>query len=78
MSITSPIPDLISGIAFTAAGASCFYCGEALTDPAVHWSGHSGEVYLHPACIFPLFVRLARDVHELDCPAYYRRLRGQS
>jgi hypothetical protein len=77
MSITSPIPDPISGVAFTGAGHDCFYCGRALSDPAIHWSGFTGDIYLHPACIFPLFIRLARDVHELDCPGYYQRLRAR-
>ena len=32
-------------------------------------------LYLHPRCVWALFVRLARDVHELENPAYYRRRR---
>lgn len=38
MSITSPVPDE-EGVAFTAVGESCFYCGEPTPDPAIHWMG---------------------------------------
>jgi hypothetical protein len=75
VSLTSPVPDPDTGIAFTAAGQPCFYCGHTLSDPAIHWMGHSTEIYVHPDCLFPLFVRLCRDRHELDAPDYYRRLR---
>lgn len=69
MSLTSPVPDPETGIAFTAVGQPCFSCEIMIvTDPAVHWSGATGSIYLHPACVFPLFVRLARDLRELKHP----------
>jgi hypothetical protein len=74
MSLTSPIPDA-GGTAYSAVGLSCFYCGEPLFDPAVYWMGHTGEIYLHPPCVLTLFVRLARDLHEIDCPIYYAAIR---
>jgi hypothetical protein len=76
VSLTSPVPDE-QGVAHTAIGKTCFYCGQALSDPAVFWMGHDAELYLHPACVTDLFVRLARDVHEIACPDYYRRLRAR-
>jgi hypothetical protein len=76
VSLTSPVPDG-QGVAHTSLGKDCFYCGRRLSDPSVFWMGHTGEVYLHPPCVFPLFVRLCRDMHELDAPEYYRRARGE-
>jgi hypothetical protein len=75
VSITSPIPDPGSGIAFTAVGQVCFYCGRPTSDPAIHWSGFDADIYLHRECVYPLFVRLGRDEHEAACPEYYRQLR---
>jgi hypothetical protein len=46
-----------------------------MSDPGVFWSGHTADVYLHPGCVHELFIRLARDLHELQAPAYYARLR---
>jgi hypothetical protein len=74
VSVTSPIPDE-NGIAHTALGQPCFYCYNPCTDPVVHWSGSTGAIYLHPACVSALFIRLGRDVHEAECPAYYRQVR---
>lgn len=54
----------------------CFYCDTPLTDPAVRWIGATGVITLHPRCVLDLFVRLARDVHETECPAHYARLRA--
>jgi hypothetical protein len=76
MSVTSPIPDPDTGIAFTATGKPCFYCHGELSDPAVSWAGATGDIYLHPACVPALFIRLARDVHEVECPDHYRRIRA--
>jgi hypothetical protein len=45
-------------------------------DPAITWCGFGGQMFLRPACVVPLFVRLCRDLHGLDCPSYYARLRG--
>ena len=73
MSLTSPVPNLETGIAHTAVGQPCFYCEVLIvTDPAVHWHGAIVSIYLHPACVFPLFIRLARDLHELERPDGYR------
>lgn len=71
--ITSPIPDPLSGIAFTAAGQQCFYCGERSIDPAIHWSGFTGEVYIHEACVVELAIRLFRDLHQLRLQRAGRR-----
>jgi hypothetical protein len=74
MSVTSPIPDE-QGVAYTAFGQPCFYCARSCSDPAVHWHGATGAIYLHPTCVLALFVRLARDVHESECPEHYRQVR---
>ena len=74
MSVTSPIPDE-NGIVHTALGRSCFVCASPCSDPAVHWHGSTGAIYLHPACVPALFTRLGRDVHETECPEYYRQVR---
>lgn len=78
MSLTSPVPDPDSGIAFTALGQKCFYCGCEVSDPAIHWIGFDAEIYLHDRCVDELFVRFSRDRHELRCPAYYTKLRARS
>ena len=76
--ITSPVPNK-HGIVVTATGQTCFYCGLAVTDPAIHWYGETGEtaeIYLHPKpCTVALVLRLLRDLHELENPTYYERLR---
>lgn len=74
MSLTSPIPDA-QGLAFTAAGQPCFFCGEPCHDPVIHWAGACGSIYLHPDCALRWTVRLLRDVHECENPAYYARRR---
>ena len=73
MSITSSVPDPWSGIAFTAVGQRCFYCGEPLADPALHWMGEGGHLLLHPSCFVRLATRLFRDLHEIEKPSYYRQ-----
>ena len=73
MSITSPVHDPASGVAHTAVGQDCFLCGDRLSDPAVHWMGATGHIYLHPDCVLDLAVRMSRDVHEIRKPDYYRR-----
>lgn len=75
MSVTSPLPDPVSGIAFTAVGQVCLYCGKSLADPAIHWSGFGAEIYLHDPCVDELVIRLNRDRHELRAPDFYRRIR---
>jgi hypothetical protein len=73
MSVTTSVDD--HGFALTAVGQTCFYCYKPVADPAVCWMGATGEIYLHPPCVLALFVRLARDVHETECPDHYARLR---
>jgi hypothetical protein len=76
MSLTGRSPDA-PGLAISAAGRPCFFCGAALADPAVYWMGMPGSLFLHAACCLDLFVRLMRDVHEVRNPEYYaRRARG--
>jgi hypothetical protein len=75
VSLTNSLPDPDTGIAFTAAGASCFYCGKPTSDPSICWSGFSGDIYLHPACWPRLATRLFRDLHEVEKPDYYQRRR---
>jgi hypothetical protein len=77
MSVTTTRPDE-NGFAFTALGRVCFYCNKPLIDPSVYWLGATGEIYLHPSCVLDLFVRLARDVHEAECPDHYARLRRRA
>ena len=62
--ITSSVPDG-QGLAFSAAGLPCFFCARTLADPAVHWRGATGDLYLHAACVSLLIICLARDVHEI-------------
>ncbi len=76
MSITSPIPDE-QGIAHTAIGRVCFYCHEVLeSDPAQHWAGATGSIYIHANCFAPWFTAMARDNHEISKPTYYYARRG--
>jgi hypothetical protein len=77
MSLTSPVPDPISGIVHTALGQKCFFCGHCCSDPAIVWCGETAEIYLHPRCVPDLTIRLYRDLHEHDRPDYYRRVAKQ-
>jgi len=53
-----PLPD----------GVQCFYCYNPIKSVGVMWVGSTDEhLYLHPACVFSLFTRLVRDVHEIEC-----------
>jgi hypothetical protein len=73
--LTSSVPNQY-GIADSAVGQTCFYCGLSVSDPAIHWSGQTGEIYLHPKpCTVALVLRLLRDLHELENPTYYERLK---
>ena len=45
----------------------CFLCWNPLEDPAIHWMGSTGDIYLHPACVIELAIRMFRDVHEVEC-----------
>lgn len=44
----------------------CFFCGELLSYPFLHWMGSDGHIGLHRECYFELFIRLARDARELS------------
>lgn len=45
---------------------ACYLCGQKITYPSVLWMGHECQfIVLHPACVLDLFVRLARDLHQL-------------
>lgn len=78
MSITGPIPG-DGGVVVTAIGKACYYCGRAAHDPAVAWAGTGDPIVLHADCVGPWFLRLARDAHEIQNPAYYaRRVRGRA
>lgn len=72
MSLTTSDPTR-GTVVHTAVGQQCFYCGQDTADPAVYWAGMTGEIYLHPPCVEALTVRLLRDVHEHENPAYYMR-----
>jgi hypothetical protein len=74
-SVTSPEPDQ-DGIVDPVTGERCLYCGETMSHPAVHWSGVNGqEIFLHSDCAIHLSVRILRDAHEIQNPAYYERRR---
>jgi hypothetical protein len=78
MSVTSPVPGE-GGVVLTAIGRACFYCERPTQDPAVAWSGTDSIIVVHPACLGPWFLRLARDAHEIENPAYHaRRLRARA
>ena len=70
-----PHDDIDSGYLFDGdlLGRPCFYCHTALQAPFVVWMGapltdtDDGRLALHPACVLDLFVRLVRDVHEIEC-----------
>jgi hypothetical protein len=73
VSITSPVPDE-QGIVHTAIGQVCFYCHQPLQgDPAQHWAGATGSIYIHAECFAPWFIAMARDNHEIRKPGYYAR-----
>lgn len=73
---------MITGVAFarfvgqvvvTAEGRECFYCHGPLSDPAIAWWGGDGiTMFLHPACVAELALRLFRDLHELECKTHSR------
>lgn len=48
-------------------GQQCFYCYAPIRAIAVFWMGAAGELWLHPACVVELTIRLYRDVHEVEC-----------
>lgn len=50
----------------TAQGETCFYCHNTTADPAITWAGATAEIFLHPACVVELALRLLRDVHEFE------------
>ena len=65
MSVTGPTSqDAEHGLIHTAVGQICFYCGQSLQGPAIHWIGATDEIFLHSGCCVDLAVRLFRDVHQ--------------
>lgn len=64
MSLTSPIPSAV-GIAHSAVGLLCFFCGRPCRDPAVYWAGETGEIYLHSGCVAAFVGRLLQDLERL-------------
>ena len=72
MSVTTCVPN-DTGYVHTASGQRCFFCHGRLVDPAVHWSGAAGDVYLHADCVAELFIRLAVDVDAIRHPDRARR-----
>lgn len=57
----------------SATGKMCFFCGEAVQNPAVMWHGldgndHITNIYLHPHCIIDWYRGLMRDYCELHYP----------
>jgi len=51
----------------TAKGELCFFCGQPTEDPAIQWTGNPHTIFLHPTCAVDFLLRLARDVHEMQC-----------
>jgi hypothetical protein len=74
VSITGPVPGE-GGIVVTAIGRACAYCEQPAQDPAVAWSGPDGVLVVHAHCLGPWFIRMARDAHEIENPAFYTRRR---
>lgn len=42
-------------------GVDCYYCGEVVAFPAVHWSGSGDDIYLHPQCACLWAIKLLDD-----------------
>lgn len=63
----------VGQVVVTAAGETCFYCHNELEDPAIAWWG-AGDItiFLHPQCVADLWLRLSRDLHELECRTHSR------
>ena len=56
-----------TGLKDPDAPYQCFYCYETIKDRGVMWMGSTASIYLHKGCFHKLFIRLARDVHQLEC-----------
>ncbi len=52
------------GFIHTAEGEVCFYCGQHLHDPALHWMGATATIYLHPGCWVDVSIRLTLDLYK--------------
>jgi hypothetical protein len=72
MSLTSPVPDA-DGVVVTAVGRACIYCERPMQDPAAAWSGPDCIIVVHADCVGLWFLRMGRDAHEIQNPAYYGR-----
>lgn len=62
MSIINPNEPIYN----TVIGQDCFYCYGPVYTPGVLWMGSTSEVVLHPPCVLELFLRLSRDVLEIE------------
>lgn len=48
-------------------GRACFYCYGPIYPPGVMWMGSDDlAVVLHPPCVLELFIRLGRDVLQIE------------
>jgi len=73
----------ISGIlscpdCYSATGKLCFYCGEAVQNPAIMWHGNDDrntDIYFHPDCVIQWTVGIWRDALELRYPSLPPRRR---
>ena len=52
-------------------GIDCFFCHHPMTSPGIYWTGATGEIWLHPACVLELTIRLFHDVHEIECQSNF-------
>src|SRR5688500_2655834 len=77
MAITTSNPDYEEWLPYErwlgrGPTTECFYCGKPAPPPAVMWTGKGGpgsyfDLILHPPCLMELFLRLGRDVWQLEC-----------
>jgi hypothetical protein len=47
-------------------GRECFYCYGPVYPPGVMWMGSGGDLVLHPPCVLELYLRLGRDVLQIE------------
>lgn len=59
-------------------GQDCFYCAQPVHQAGVMWAGTPSELVLHAACVIELFLRLGRDVWQIECDTgkYVARTEG--
>jgi hypothetical protein len=49
----------------------CYYCGKEVKPPMVWWRGNP-DIFLHPECVIQLFIRMMKDVHEIQVKTHTR------